>query len=652
MAEPTRQQLEQAFIQADEAGNAEDAQAFADALRAMDAAAPAEPEPQWNPANTVPQVIFDTGKEIGKGVIAPFQKETYEGLYNLATEPEARAAVGKHFKDRYGSLKGFRKAFYENPSEVIAELSGLAALGTGTAVAAGKGAAKVAGTAGIKSGRDVIEAAKAFRNNPSKQLEAGRLVESDIPVEGAENRLIAPSKGAKIADEILYDKLIESGWTPQKARERLKWLGKEGLPADLAPFEGVAEAAAQLPKGAARAKRVLESRARGAESRLLKTVDSTLSDENFYATLKDLSSKRTAEARPDYIKAFSDNTPLQSKTLDELLARPDVKTGINQGIKIILDENAGVPDLEKLPIENAGIKFNAAGDPVYTGVPTLRVLDAALVGLDKQLDAFRGPNGKLTSTRESRALMGLRNRLQTELVNLSGGKTGAYAQAREKWAGPTRMMEVQKLGRDILDNDPELNAEIVSNLTKAEKDYMQIGLARAIKDDIRDNPMAAARYFNKGTTRDAIRMVFGKKDFRKMHRQVLRELKMQETKNRNLANSATAKRGEALRDIRERTGEIRDDVNAGEIAGLGADVVAKNPFGITRFLGRLRSKKSKTKAEKLTKDVADEISSFVMSRDPAVAARQMQRFAARINQRPTPVPKYDRLRNKFINPGE
>ena len=92
-----------------------------------------------------------TAKSIGKVGVGAFQKLTPgEGEYEKYAD-----AVGQFYKDRYGSMEGFKKAFAEDPVGVAADMS-MFLTGGGSAVARAPGmigkAGRIAKTAG-----DVID---------------------------------------------------------------------------------------------------------------------------------------------------------------------------------------------------------------------------------------------------------------------------------------------------------------------------------------------------------------------------------------------------------------------------------------------------------------------------------------------------------------
>lgn len=141
----TREQLESAFIKADDAGNVEDAKAFADALRAMNAAP--TPAPQWNPENTPQQVAFDTFKKVGEGIAQPFIHpiDTAVTIGKAVAHPiETVKNVAGNLNDKYGSLEKIRNSFVEDPSGVLSEVGGLVVGGAGAVKGVALAAPKVA----------------------------------------------------------------------------------------------------------------------------------------------------------------------------------------------------------------------------------------------------------------------------------------------------------------------------------------------------------------------------------------------------------------------------------------------------------------------------------------------------------------------------
>lgn len=503
----------------------------------------------------------------------------------------------------------------------------------------GVGAAPGFANAAQSIGRNAVKAAApVVRDLPAASRALVTSRETPVAASSATGQvpegttaLTTPSKAATSAEDLLYKDLIDSGWTPQKIEERLKWLGPGATLADLEPFSGRAMAAAQFPKGQKRAARVLGSRQRGAENRLLKTVDDTLAPENYHEELEALKKKRTAEAQPARRDALDD--AVQNKSImatlsaDPLVQRlvksPEGKAGLREGAKLaaLEETRTGIP----VPRTEEWFYGTNFDDPnlQIVHVPTLRMLDAMKQGMSTMIKPYQDKfTGKLLNPPPYIVEM---DKTVRDLTGVLRNSSSKYAKYLDSWAEPSQQMDALARGRQILDRDPEVTLNVLKRANDAEKEFMQIGLARALKDEIRRNPQAAVRLFSKGETLDQIRAVFpGKQEFRAMHRQVLREARKQETANRNLKGSQTTERQQGVKGIEQEPSDVPS-----EVAGAMLEAGTKNPLALARRAGRWMSRVGTKRAEELAPEVADELSSVLHSSDPIVQQRQIQRFRAR-----------------------
>ena len=428
---------------------------------------------------------------------------------------------------------------------------------------------------------------------------------------------------AKKADDLLYNHLIDSGWTPDKITERLKWLGPGATLADLEPFFNVSGSAAQFPKTVKNAKRVLESRDRGTVNRLLKTVDETLSPANFHETLDYLRANRSAEARPLRLEAMEEaaGKPIKSDMIQRLQKdSPYFNNAMAEGRKIAKEEAAreGI----EIPLSESWYHGESLNDPnlQLLHTPTLRMADAAKQGYQALLKPYRNPYTGVIDKADPVAVE--LSKTVDELTKVLRAHSEKYGQYLDKWSEHSQQMDALARGRQVLANDPEITAKVVRNATPNELEDMQTGLARALKDKIAENPQAAVRYFQKGPVLEKMRLVFADPQaFRAMHRQVLREATKRRTFNQNLRGSQSQERKLGAEGL---TAEP-DSTLPGEAVGAVADLAIGNKIGLygraKRLLGDWANKKPD-----LTPDIAESVSDVVHSTDPIAQARAVQRF--------------------------
>ena len=111
--------------------------------------APTKPRAEWK---DLPKNSLRSIGNLAESVVAPILHpiETYKGLESLVTDPEARAAVGQFYKDRYGGLENVRNTLITDPLGLASDVASILTLGSGAAVTGSK-VLGVAGKAGAAS---------------------------------------------------------------------------------------------------------------------------------------------------------------------------------------------------------------------------------------------------------------------------------------------------------------------------------------------------------------------------------------------------------------------------------------------------------------------------------------------------------------------
>lgn len=253
----------------------------------------------------------------------------------------------------------------------------------------------------------------------------------------------------------LMTALERDGISIDDAINHLRGLGDDAAIADLGGnVRGLAEATAQMPGRSMHAAEQLRQRAFGQGERIINGALRVLG----VNSLDDLIAQRSQAARPLYERALGSRVPVTSARIERLVQNPEVQRGIRQGLTVIRNEAdaLGVP----MRFEDYAITgFNDAGDPVISGVPTLRLLDAAKRGLD---DILQSGGDRVRDqatnrlTQYGRSIEQLRSTLVRELDGLTDG---TYRAAREAWSGPsdvinalsliTRTVERSRDGADV-----------------------------------------------------------------------------------------------------------------------------------------------------------------------------------------------------------
>jgi hypothetical protein len=154
-----------------------------------------------------------------------------------------------------------------------------------------------------------------------------------------------------------------------------------------------------------------------------------------------LINQASTEAAPLYRQAEGVTT--WSPRLQEFWDHPDIQRGLAHGVRRQARDAVGTGrpfDPNDYGITN----FNAAGDPIITGVPNMRSIQAAKVGIDEMIDANRNQiTGRLTA--EGRSLANMQRRLLSEVDQINP----VYRQARQAYSGPMQVEEAIRFGREM-----------------------------------------------------------------------------------------------------------------------------------------------------------------------------------------------------------
>lgn len=538
--------------------------------------APQAPErPQWNPDNTPQQVIFDTFKEVGKGIAQPILHpiDTAKGLYNLATDDATQTAFVDHFKNRYGSVQGLSDDFVRNPSEVLAELGGFLTGGAGLAKAGIKVAPKAARLASEAIGAPAIaEVVSGAAKNATAPM-AERLAK-DYTAQAARQMGKAAGRDNMSATQI---------------EARLAELGPQGMIADTGPnMMALAETAAQRPgKALTTATEGLGARQEGQGERLANLLDTRMDSREYGGTMDNLMKGRSAAGGPAYEALYSKYDNISTPHLERLVKdEPLVKKGLATAFELERIRHNSVPDSGPFnPQEFGVVDFNAAGDPILGNITTLKQWNHVKMGLDAMLKGddpaiINQTTGVLTT--RGKAISDFRKSIVAQLDKRAPGDPAAgvpsYAEVRGIWAGPSRAAEMMQEGMDFIKRGKSsLDVDEVKALPQADKDFMRVGAKQQLKDIIAnagDGADAVKRIFGNKMMRSKIEAMFPDKDeFKLLARDLGGEGEMFETGTNVLKNSRTAFRQNAA-----------EDAAGGTPVGLIGNLLTGNVTGAAKSL--------------------------------------------------------------------
>lgn len=307
----------------------------------------------------------------------------------------------------------------------------------------------------------------------------------------------------------------------------------------------------------------LGSRSEDQSGRVLGDItDHLSSNTDVYGLGEKLAEERSAASEPLWKKAM-DHPPVTTDRLEQFAGDPDIRAGMNTGIKLAKRE--ALAKGEKFdPNAYAITSFDAAGDPVISGVPTWRTWQAAKEGLDAKIETFRNEvTGQLPKTKEVISLVNLKNSLLKELDAVNPD----YKIAREAWAGPSSHKTAMSMGGDAFNADPEEIAKAFSRMSQSEKDFYRIGAARALQDKANsaaDSADLSKRLYGNTRLRTQIDTVFGKGAADAFGQAMGQEGRMAATNRFVLGGSNTANK---FADAADHGQMVAEDMMHGAMAG-------------------------------------------------------------------------------------
>lgn len=568
-------ELEAALRQADAAGNVEDAQRLAQAIRGQRQSERASSGSALNLFRSFTEgATFGWGDEIGLGIAA------------MAARLTTDKPVGEIYDEMVFGYRGEREDFREQSpvASTVAELAGGIATGGGIAKAASRlapaaaarvaalpgalrfpaaggvaggvagagfsdegerlqgaatgavlggavgGAAAGAGSAltGIANRVGAPEIAQRAGQAFGRQAQrAANAIPSGVPGSSAlQNRASALAGTVPLTTQrartlrVLAREMQREGLTPRQIGARLRRLGPGGTIADVggANVRDLAEQVGQQPgPGRARAVRTLVGR-EARSTRNQRAVRGALNDAmpnqpEYFDAIEELAAKRSREAGPIYESVLGRPVNV-TPALESLSKRPTIASALRRARTRLADEGLD-PDTS-----------------------TLRLYQYAKEHIDGlEGAAIRGGNGTRAKT------LGNARRA---LVSALDEQFPDYARARAAYEAPSRAMDLIKDGRDFLKRDPEELRRFIRTLSPEEQRYYRTGVYRGIMDRIEGfaENRAPRAMFAKPRERQLLQAAMGndKGAARQFMRLIANESQKKITRNQVLGNSATARR--------------------------------------------------------------------------------------------------------------
>lgn len=379
-----------------------------------------------------------------------------------------------------------------------------------------------------------------------------------------------------------------------------------GVPVSGQNFQGLAMAASRMPgKGASLAG---DMAARGylAKERIGKIMDEHISSDKAYNISDQALSDMETNAPPAYQKAF-EQAPVHSDRVAGFLQEPEVQAGIKRGMQIQRLE-ARANDEAFNPMDYGITGFNDAGDPIISGTPNMRLLDAGKKGLDAMIRDNTDITGKTNEL--GRAL----NQVKKSYVSTLDEINPAYADARQSFADPASRMSALEKGRNFMKMDKEEIEKFVKNpeTTEAEKKAFLGGVRREMQDrmsKVGDNANAITRLW-KEDIRDKLEPLFDNKEaFNAFSKRMKQEATIADNNYVVRGNSITMKAQQYGKHI---------DQPPSNILSKAASFVRK-PVSTTAGAGLdMLSDSLKKSAGNMSSDTAAAIMHYLTTQDPAV----------------------------------
>ena len=499
-----------------------------------DAATKAQGKAEVDAASYDDNAPLDRAAGVGKaalqGASFGWSDEALGGMRALAE----RRPYAETVAEERGDLDRFRKA--HGGVALGAELvGGLATAIPGGAAAAAKGvgtAAKVARTAGVGAGYGAAAGAGAGEGLEGKAKGAGygaaagavlgpavaglakgagaigtRIADAvpGIRAKGAtlaeqlqnrpgalnlganESRLGIASSGQRADDKIL--EAVQAGGKDvagvrSEFEQRLLDGPKPEVLGDFAgePVQNLTRTAHTLPgEGRARIATAMESRAKGAETRVIDDILETTKAKgriNIRKAIDDLATEREAEAEKLYGAIY--DQPVGNPELGRFFDLPEFQKAykLAQGMEKTAAVAKGargkstLPPLEKVVDENGNLT-----EPL-----TVRQIDRIKRGIDEVLDA--GPRSPLDAGgigKESMA--GLRDAKNAFLAEVDA-VVPEYKAARDAFAGKSAMMRALDEGRTLWSQPIEEIEGRLAEMTQSEKDAFTKGAVEALSQKV------------------------------------------------------------------------------------------------------------------------------------------------------------------------
>ena len=380
----------------------------------------------------------------------------------------------------------------------------------------------IVGGLGSSEGETIGDIAKDVAKSGVAGVVLGPISQPVMSVLGATGRQVlarvSPTKAEQYAQQKIAEALLRD--TPPDllasalgmSQARMGKLGAEARVADVggANMRQLLDTIATLPGETKQAlERAIRERQAGRAGRLVSAADTALGTQGsqFQQSIDTFSELRRIESRPFY--NVIDQAVVQvDDGLMKLLKRSESLH--REAESLYLKKTGQVIDLSKLQ----------RGQPV-----PMNVLDTLKQSLYDSAQSLKRAGKGQQATADDEIRIQLIKALSERSPKV-GGKS-AYAQAMEKWAGPSQMMDAAELGRKAMTGDLINFKQELRGLTLSEMDAFRIGALQALrqKTGTEAGQTSLLKMWKEPTTQGQIKAIFGN-DYKEFASAVAKEARL------------------------------------------------------------------------------------------------------------------------------
>jgi hypothetical protein len=289
-----------------------------------------------------------------------------------------------------------------------------------------------------------------------------------------------------------------------------------------------------------------------------------------------------------------------SPRLGRLMANPEMRSGISTGLRTLRNE-ADARGEPFNPRDYAITGQDTNGEPIVSKVPNMRLLQAAKIGLESKVEAFRNPvTGRLDLTQLGRSQAELLAALREELHTLNP----TYAKADAIWSGISKQRDAALWGSKILTMDKNAIRDRMARMTPDEQEFARLGMGSMLHDYLEKTNASPARIGSllsdlyKGRLEPMFRTPA---DFDRFVDALQKERQMAATDTRVLQNSLTAER------LAEDRGPAVHPAGVHHMIGAGFGLSHGNPFMLGYHGAQLAASALRNRGAGLTPTINAEI---------------------------------------------